>query len=66
MATFTSREFSRNVSAAKKAAAKEPVFITGRDGPAYVLLSIGEYYRITGNSQRLLLKLEALECRSDS
>ena len=36
--TFTSREFNRDVSAAKRAAANGPVIVTDRGQPAYVLL----------------------------
>jgi prevent-host-death family protein len=46
--TLSSREFNRDTSRAKKAARKGPVFITDRGEPAHVLLSIGEYRRLTG------------------
>jgi hypothetical protein len=35
--TLTSREFNRNPSAAKRAAEKEPVIITDRGRPRFVL-----------------------------
>ena len=38
--TYSSREFTRDVSAAKRAAEKGPVFITDRGRPAYALLRI--------------------------
>jgi prevent-host-death family protein len=44
---MTAREFNRDVSAAKRAAADGPVVITDRGKPAFVLLSVGEYQRIT-------------------
>ncbi|MGH7103409.1 MAG: type II toxin-antitoxin system Phd/YefM family antitoxin [Acetobacteraceae bacterium] len=45
--TLTSREFNQDTSRAKKAAERGPVFITDRGRPAHVLLSIGEYQRLT-------------------
>jgi Antitoxin Phd_YefM, type II toxin-antitoxin system len=46
--TLSGREFNQGTSRAKKAAAQGPVFITDRGKPAHVLLSIGEYQRLTG------------------
>lgn len=46
--TITSREFNQNISAAKRAAKSEPVFITDRGGPAHVLMSIEQYRRLSG------------------
>jgi hypothetical protein len=37
--TFSSRDFTRDVSSAKRAAAEGPVFITDRGRPAYALLN---------------------------
>lgn len=45
--TFTCREFNQDVPAAKKAAQAGPVFVTDGGRPAYVLLSIAEYMRLT-------------------
>jgi len=53
--TFSSRDFTRDVSAAKRAAADGPVFITDRGRPAFALLTIDHYYRITGHSDATLL-----------
>jgi prevent-host-death family protein len=39
---------ARALSAAKRAAESEPVFITDRGRPAYVLISIEDYRRLTG------------------
>lgn len=47
MATMSAQEFNRDVSAAKRAAADGPVVITDRGTPAFVLLSVEEYERIT-------------------
>ena len=41
--TFSSRDFARDVSAAKRAAADGPVFITDRGRPAFALLKIDDY-----------------------
>ena len=46
--TLSSRQFNQDASAAKRAAAQGPVFITDRGRPAHVLLSIEEYRRLTG------------------
>jgi PHD/YefM family antitoxin component YafN of YafNO toxin-antitoxin module len=46
--TYASREFSRDVANAKKAALHAPVFITNRGKITHVLLSFAEYQRITG------------------
>ena len=54
MKLLTSREFNRDVSAAKRAALVEPVLITDRGQPTHVLLSIGEYRRLTGEGESIL------------
>lgn len=48
MKTVSSREFTRDVAAAKQAAADGPVFITDRGQPAHVLITVAEYRRLTG------------------
>ena len=53
--TFSSRDFTRDVSAAKRAAVDGPVFITDRGRPAFALLQIDDYYRIVGKSELTLL-----------
>ena len=53
--TFSSRDFTRDVSAAKRAAVDGPVFITDRGRPAFALLKIEDYYRIVGNDGPTLL-----------
>ena len=55
--TFSSRDFTRDVSAAKRAAAEGPVFITDRGRPAFALLEINDYYRIAGQNKLSLLDL---------
>ena len=57
MTTMTAREFNRDVSAAKRAAAHGPVLITDRGEPSFVLLSIQEYQRMGESSASLLDRL---------
>lgn len=47
MTVISSREFNRDVSAAKRAAEEGPVTITDRGEPAHVLLTIADYKRLT-------------------
>ncbi len=54
MKLLSSREFNRDVSLAKRAAASEPVLITDRGQPTHVLMSIGEYRRLTGEGESIL------------
>ena len=53
--TFSGRDFTRDVSSAKRAAAEGPVFITDRGRPAFALLSIEDYYRMVGQGEPSLL-----------
>ncbi|MDD2883118.1 MAG: prevent-host-death protein [Rhodoferax sp.] len=55
--TFSSRDFTRDVSAAKRAAVNGPVFITDRGRPAFALIKIEDYYRMMGHSEPSLLEL---------
>ena len=52
---FSSREFTRDVSVAKRAAMDGQVFITDRGRPAFALLKIDDYYRIADQSKLSLL-----------
>jgi prevent-host-death family protein len=54
MKLLSSREFNRDVSLAKRAAQVEPVLITDRGQPTHVLMSIGEYRRLTGEGESIL------------
>lgn len=54
MSTVTSREFNQDVSAAKRAAAAEPVVITDRGKPSHVLLSIEQYERLVGDRRSIV------------
>ena len=53
--TYSSRDFTRDVGTAKRAAAKGPVFITDRGRPAFALLKIEDYYQLTGRQEASLL-----------
>lgn len=46
--TITSREFNRDVSAAKRAAEQGPVTITDHGRPSHVLLTAEEFDRLSG------------------
>ncbi len=63
MTTLTSREFNQDTGRAKKATKGGPVFITDRGRPAHVLLSIGDYSRLTGLTEKIsdLLALPGTE-----
>lgn len=50
----SSREFNQDVSKAKRAALKGPVFITDRGQPAHVLLSIETYQRISDKQKGIV------------
>lgn len=52
--TLSSREFNQDVSAAKRAAANGPVFVTDRGNTAFVLLNIEEYQKITNQPQSIV------------
>jgi prevent-host-death family protein len=53
--TVTSRQFAHNASAAKRAAASgNTVFITDRGEPAFALLGIAEYRRLTKTGKSLV------------
>ena len=53
--TYSSRAFTRDVGAAKRAAAEGPVFITDRGRPAFALLKIEDYYHLAGQQEASLL-----------
>ena len=61
--TLSSRQFNQDVSKAKKAAEEGPVFITDRGRPAHVLLTFGEYKKITGGRTKIadLLAMPGIE-----
>ena len=53
--TYSSRNFTRDVGAAKRAAQTGPVFITDRGRPAFALLKIEDYYHLAGQQEESLL-----------
>jgi len=46
MFTMSAREFNQSVAAAQRIADREPVLVTRRGEPAFVLLNIDEYRRL--------------------
>lgn len=56
---ISSRQFNQNVGQAQRAAQKEPVFITNRGVPMYVLLSKADYDRLMQSQPNLA---ELLAC----
>lgn len=59
MPIVTSRDFNKDVSAAKRAAAAEPVIITDRGEPSHVLLSIEQYRRLVADQRSIVDWLSA-------
>ena len=54
MKTIGSRDFNQDVSAAKRAARIEPVFVTDRGRPTHVLLSFEAFRQITGQTETIV------------
>jgi prevent-host-death family protein len=54
MRTIGSREFNQDVSAAKRLARVEPLFVTDRGRPTHVLMSIQDYRRMTGEKESIV------------
>jgi len=52
--SLTSRELNHDVSRAKKAAEAGPVVITDRGRPSHVLMTYGEFERLTGKRHNLV------------
>jgi prevent-host-death family protein len=52
--TLSSRELNQDIGKAKKAARLGAVFITDRGRPAYVLLSIEEYQKMTSDKPNIV------------
>lgn len=53
MATMTARQFNQDLASAKRDAANEPVFITDRGEPKFVLLSIEQYNELSKPKRNL-------------
>lgn len=60
MFTMTAREFNQSVARAQRVAEDQPVMITKRGEPAYVLLSIEEYTRLASDRPRSILEFLAM------
>ncbi len=52
--TISSRTFNRDIGKAKKAAQTGPVIITDRGHPAYVLMNIAQYRKVTSTKKNIL------------
>jgi hypothetical protein len=57
LSTISSREFTRDVAAAKRAASNGPVFITDRGKPSFALLRIEDFHKMSGQRQRSFLEV---------
>lgn len=53
MATMTARQFNQDLASAKRDAANEPVFITDRGEPMFVLMSIEQYDELSRPKRNL-------------
>ena len=58
--TVPSRDFSRDLGAAKRLTATGPVFITDRGKPAFALLKIEDYYKLSGQASASIVDLLAM------
>lgn len=63
--TLSSRQFSRDLAGAKRAAESAPVVVTHRGRPTHVLLSYHAYRALVG-SERSLLDLLSMPAESVS
>ena len=65
MAITTARAFNQDVSAAKRSASTEPLIITDRGEPAYVLLTYAEFERLSGRQKSIVDLLRQDDPESD-
>ncbi|HVJ03874.1 MAG TPA: type II toxin-antitoxin system prevent-host-death family antitoxin [Sphingomonas sp.] len=54
MKVISSREFNQDVSAAKRVARLEPVFVTDRGRPTHVLMSIQAFRQLSGQRESIV------------
>lgn len=54
MKVVTSRELNQDVSAAKRAARIEPVFVTDRGRATHVLMSVEAYRKLAGQAETIV------------
>ncbi|RYD68355.1 MAG: type II toxin-antitoxin system Phd/YefM family antitoxin [Sphingomonadales bacterium] len=66
MRVVSSREFNQDVSAVKRLARLEPVFVTDRGRPTHVLLSIDAFRQLSGERENLVDLLAMPSVRSDA
>jgi len=59
MKVITSRELNQDVSAAKRVARTEPVFVTDRGRPTHVLMSIDQFRILSGQRESIVDLLAA-------
>ncbi|MCI5139589.1 MAG: type II toxin-antitoxin system Phd/YefM family antitoxin [Candidatus Electrothrix sp. AR1] len=52
--TISCTALTRDIGKTKKAAQSNPIIITERDQPAYVLMTIEQYKKIVGNVKNIL------------
>ncbi|WP_404336057.1 type II toxin-antitoxin system Phd/YefM family antitoxin [Sphingomonas sp. MMS12-HWE2-04] len=64
MKVVTSRAFNQDVSAAKRFARSEPVFITDRGRTTHVLMSVDTFRQLTAHAESIV-DLLAIEARVD-
>ena len=60
ISTVPSRDFARDLGAAKRLTATGPVFITDRGKPTFALLKIEDYYKLSGKTNASIVDLLAL------
>ena len=61
MTSVSARELNQDVSYAKRKAGEGPVVITDRGEPAFVLLSIDDYRKISGSNEGWASRLQMEE-----
>jgi len=66
MRVFSSREFNQDVSAAKRVARHDPVFITDRGRPTHVLMSIDAFRQLSGERETLVDLLAMPSARTEA
>ena len=59
MKVISSRDFNQDVSAAKRLARLEPVFVTDRGRPTHVLISIDAWRQLSGERENMAQLLAA-------
>ena len=60
--TVSSRKFNQDISKIKRATSNGPIFVTNRGRATHVLMTIEEYYKITGKNENIV---DLLAMKSD-